>query len=114
MVAPPPPREPRGSFEGWRDSTSSGADSRETRDQRETSADSKLRLSVENSLHWDLAVPKNCVGVQVCDGWVTLSGEVEREYHRSSAEADARKVAGVAGVTNRIEIIPRGAHPDVH
>jgi osmotically-inducible protein OsmY len=47
-------------------------------------------------------VPRDRLQVKVESGWVTLSGHVEREYSKTSAEADARSVAGVAGVKNTI------------
>ena len=33
-----------------------------------------VRMRVLNALHWDLAVPRNRLKVEVEDGWVTLSG----------------------------------------
>ena len=57
-----------------------------------------------NALHWDLAVPPNRVGVEVQDGWVTLTGVVQRTYSKSCAERDARSTPDVRGVTNSISI----------
>jgi hyperosmotically inducible protein len=57
---------------------------------------------VLNSLYWDLALPRDRVHAQCEKGWVTLTGEVERAYQRSSAEADVLRVRGVIGVTNAI------------
>jgi osmotically-inducible protein OsmY len=64
--------------------------------------DAQIRLAVMNALHWDLAVPRDRLQVKVESRWVTLSGQVERQYSKTCAEADARSVAGVAGVTNSI------------
>jgi hypothetical protein len=61
-------------------------------------------MSVLNALHWDLAVPRHRLTVKVEDGWVTMSGLVDRPYQRSSAESDARKVPGVVGVINHIRL----------
>jgi osmotically-inducible protein OsmY len=66
--------------------------------------DAQIRLAIMNALHWDLAVPRHRLQVKVESGWVTLSGHVEREYSKTSAEADARSVARVAGVTNTISV----------
>jgi osmotically-inducible protein OsmY len=66
--------------------------------------DAQIRLAVMNALHWDLVVPRDRLQVKVESRWVTLSGHVEREYSKTCAEADARSVAGVAGVTNTILI----------
>ncbi len=67
-------------------------------------ADVNIRLAVLNALHWDLAVPRDRLQVKVESGWVTLSGDVDREYSRTSAEAHARVVPGVTGVTNAISV----------
>ena len=60
--------------------------------------------AVANALYWDLALPRDRVICRCNDGWVTLTGEVERAYQRSSAEADVRRVQGVRGVTNAIRV----------
>lgn len=65
-------------------------------------SDERIKLAIMTALHWDLAVPRDRVQVSVDHGWVTLTGEVKRDYERSRAEADARTIPGVAGVTNRL------------
>jgi osmotically-inducible protein OsmY len=76
-----------------------GADDRHNWQGR---SDERIKLAVMTALHWDLAVPRDRVQVSVDRGWVTLTGQVKRDYERSRAEADARTVPGVAGVTNRL------------
>jgi len=61
--------------------------------------------AVANALYWDLALPRDRVVCRCSDGWVTLSGKVERAYQRSSAEADVWRVDGVRGVTNAITVV---------
>jgi DNA-binding transcriptional regulator YiaG len=61
-------------------------------------------MRVLNALHWDLAVPRHRLTVKVEDGWVTMSGSVDRPYERSCAESDARNVPGVVGVINNIRV----------
>jgi len=63
-----------------------------------------VRLRVLNALHWDLAVPRDRLNVDVEDGWVTVSGTVDLPYQRTCAESDARNVEGVVGVTNLIRL----------
>ena len=65
-------------------------------------SDERIKLAVMTALHWDLAVPRDCVQVNVSRGWVILIGRVMREYEKARAEADARATAGVAGVINRL------------
>jgi osmotically-inducible protein OsmY len=63
-----------------------------------------VRLSVLNALHWDLAVPRHRLNVDVENGWVTVSGMVDLPYQKTCAESDARSVPGVLGVTNLIRL----------
>ncbi len=64
--------------------------------------DERIRLAVMTALHWDLAVPRDRVQVNVSRGWVILIGRVMREYEKARAEADALMTHGVAGVINRL------------
>ena len=68
-----------------------------------------VQTMVLNALHWDLAVPRHRLKVEVENGWVTMSGVVDRPYERTCAESDARRVPGVAGVTNQIRVTPAQA-----
>jgi osmotically-inducible protein OsmY len=63
-----------------------------------------LRARVLNALHWDLAIPRNRLNVDVENGWVTVSGMVDLPYQRTCAESDAKSVPGVVGVTNLIRL----------
>jgi osmotically-inducible protein OsmY len=63
-----------------------------------------VRMRVLNALHWDLAVPRDRLNVDVENGWVTVSGLVDLPYQKSCAESDAKSVPGVVGVTNRIRM----------
>ena len=63
-----------------------------------------VRVGVLNALHWDLAIPRDRLNVDVENGWVTVSGLVDLPYQRSCAESDAKSVPGVVGVTNRIRL----------
>jgi osmotically-inducible protein OsmY len=56
------------------------------------------------ALEWDTAVPHHRVQVAVDAGWVTLEGRVDWKYQSDAAEADIRRLAGVRGVTNSIEV----------
>ena len=70
-----------------------------------------VKLRVLNALHWDLAVPRHRVAVEVADGWVTMSGLVDRPYQRQCAEADARNVPGVLGGVNQIRLSGEAGEP---
>lgn len=60
--------------------------------------------AVANALYWDFALPRHRINARCDDGWITLTGEVQRAYQRSSAEADVMRVRGVRGVTNAIKV----------
>jgi osmotically-inducible protein OsmY len=47
------------------------------------------------------------IKVVVRNGWITLEGEVEWDYQRSAAEGAVRRVKGLKGVTNTIQVKPR-------
>jgi osmotically-inducible protein OsmY len=64
----------------------------------------EVRMGVLNALHWDLAVPRHRLNVDVENGWVTVSGMVDMPYQRSCAESDAKNVPGVVGVINLIRL----------
>jgi len=72
-----------------------------------------VQASVLNALQWDLAVPPHTVKVEVENGWVTISGTVDRSYQRACAESDARRIPGVAGVTNQIRLAQAQAEQGV-
>lgn len=63
-----------------------------------------VRTEVLNALHWDLAVPRNRLMVDVEDGRVTLSGVLDLPYQRTCAEFDVRNVPGVVKVVNHIQL----------
>ena len=67
---------------------------------------SDVQTMVLNALYWDLAVPPHRVKVEVENGWVTMSGMVDRPYQRTCAESDARRVPGVDRVINQIRLAP--------
>jgi len=69
--------------------------------------DTDIAQAVVRALEWDIAVPHEKITVRVDNGWVTLEGEVALQFHRSAAEAAVRRLSGVRGVTNQIELQPK-------
>jgi len=72
-----------------------------------TTADDEIARRTLAMLDWDIAVPPKAVKVLVRDGWVTLTGSVNWEFERKSAQEDVRKLDGVKGVINQIEVHPK-------
>jgi osmotically-inducible protein OsmY len=67
-------------------------------------ADDEIAKRAVNILRWSAVVPKDAVLVKVQDGWVTLSGQLDWQFQRTAAEAEIRRLSGVAGVINSITI----------
>jgi osmotically-inducible protein OsmY len=58
-------------------------------------------------LAWDAMVPSDVISVTVRDGWITLAGDVDWNFQRRAAESDVRKLSGVRGVHNTVNVKPR-------
>jgi len=63
-----------------------------------------LQEAVLAQLEWDPAVDARAVTVETLDGHVTLHGVVDSYPAKLSAEKAVRRVHGVRGVTNTIEV----------
>lgn len=70
-------------------------------------SDGEIANYARQALAWDVEVPKESVEVKVGRGWVTLLGIVEWHFQRDAAEKDVRRLRGVRGVSNDIEIRPQ-------
>jgi osmotically-inducible protein OsmY len=60
-----------------------------------------------------LPISSENIKVVVQNGWVTLEGRVEWQYQRQTAENAVRRIKGVKGVTNLIQLKPRVQPEDV-
>lgn len=70
----------------------------------EVLADVDIATKCDAALDADKFVPDGSVTADVTDGWVTLGGEVRNHFQRRAAEFAVRRVDGVLGITNKIEI----------
>jgi osmotically-inducible protein OsmY len=66
--------------------------------------DSDIKRDVEDELRWDPDIEATDIAVTVHNGVVTLAGFVRSYAQRTEAERDAKRVAGVVGVANDIEV----------
>ena len=81
------------------------ADELEVRLPVETSRrDEDIATAAIDRLAWDVSVPRDAIQVTVEQGWLTLTGQVDRHYQQQAAEEDVRRLFGVVGVSNRITI----------
>lgn len=76
-------------------------------------SDSEIAQTAATALRLNTLVPQGKVQVEVEDGWVTLSGEVDWSYQLTRAEQCIRPLAGVRGLDNRITIKPRASSKDI-
>lgn len=76
-------------------------------------SDSEIAQAATSALRWSSLVPDERVKVEVEDGWVTLTGEVDWGYQFTNAEQCIRPLVGVRGLTNRITIKPRASSKDI-
>lgn len=67
-------------------------------------SDSAIKKDVEDELRWDPDIDPTDIAVAVKDGVVTLSGFVRSYSQKLQAEVDAKRVTGVLGVANDIEV----------
>src|ERR1700757_2711276 len=79
--------------------------------------DSDIRRDVEDELRWDPDIDATDIAVAVSNGVVALTGFVRSYSQRTQAERDAKRVAGVVGVANDIEVrlpeIDQRPDPDI-
>jgi osmotically-inducible protein OsmY len=67
-------------------------------------SDSDIKRDVEDELRWDLDLDATDIAVTVKDGIVALAGFTRSYSDKLEAEAAAKRVAGVLGVANDIEV----------
>jgi osmotically-inducible protein OsmY len=78
-----------------------------------TRTDTEIAQAALHALRWHSLVPDEKVKVEVEDGQLTLSGEVDFAYQRASAEESLRALVGVTAIDNRIAIRPRVGEFDI-
>ena len=74
--------------------------------------DEDIAEAALNALAWSFSVPKG-LKVVVEKGWITLSGEADWDFQRSSAKDAVSSIMGVSGVSNTITIKTSPRPPDV-
>lgn len=68
--------------------------------------DQAIAQAIVSAFRWNVQVPDDRIKVNVENGWVELSGEVEWEFQRKAAESAVRSLSGVIGLTNDITLKP--------
>lgn len=66
--------------------------------------DTEIAQAVRQALEWDTMVPHERIQSTVSNGWVTLTGSVDRWNRREDAARAIRNLYGVSGVINHITV----------
>ena len=69
--------------------------------------DSDLAAAAIDRMGWDVSIPKDAGKVQVENGWVTLTGQVDWYYQKDAAGQELRHLSGVTGLSDQITVKPR-------
>ncbi len=75
--------------------------------------DEDIAQAAIDSLKWSVLVPADHIKVKVSKGWITLEGNVEWQFQKTAAENAVRKLIGVKGVTNLVNVTPRVSKVEV-
>lgn len=76
-------------------------------------SDSEIAQVAAQALGLNSLVPQGRVRIEVENGWVTLTGEVDWGYQFAAAEQCIRPLAGVRGLFNEITVRPRVKGDDI-
>src|SRR5882762_7903508 len=69
--------------------------------------DPEIARNIVEELKTELPYSHSLIKATVSNGWVTLEGDVEWNYQKERAEAAARRVRGVKGISNFIILRPQ-------
>ncbi|WP_157972838.1 BON domain-containing protein [Aureibaculum luteum] len=75
--------------------------------------DIEIGKAIVKAFEWNTAVPEDKISIEVRDGWVTISGEVEWAYERDAAARVIESIKGVKWINNTITIISEKIKEDV-
>ena len=75
--------------------------------------DPEIARDAVHELQTHVTIPADRIKVTVKDGWVSLEGTVDWEFQRILAKSAVKKLKGVTGVTNKIEIKPKVSPQEV-
>ncbi|HVE22868.1 MAG TPA: BON domain-containing protein [Acidocella sp.] len=76
-------------------------------------ADDEIAARAAQIVSFDSALPQGVIQATVHQGWVTLTGKVGRYFEKTAAEHAVRKLTGITGVSNKIEVVPAVILTDV-
>jgi osmotically-inducible protein OsmY len=68
--------------------------------------DDDIAAAALERLSWDVSVPRDAIALEVENGWVIMTGKVDRHFQSEAAEKALRPLAGVVGISNQVIIKP--------
>ena len=74
-------------------------------------SDIEIAEMINNTIRWISVIQNEKVEVKVDNGYVTLSGTVMWNYERRSIEEAVKRIVGIKGITNSIQLKPSGSDP---
>ena len=78
-----------------------------------TRTDPEIARDAVHELDSHIGIPSDKIKVTVKNGWVTLEGTVDWQYQKALAESAVKKLPGVIGVINNIQVKPQITPTDV-
>jgi len=78
-----------------------------------TRTDPEIARDAVQELQNHVSIPADKIKVTVKNGWVTLEGIVDWQYQKMMAESAVKKLRGVIGVTNNIQVKPQVSPTDI-
>lgn len=69
--------------------------------------DPEIARDAVHELESHISIPSDRIKVTVKNGWVTLEGDVDWQFEKSLAESSVKKLKGVVGITNSIQVKPK-------
>jgi len=78
-----------------------------------TRTDPEIARDAVDELENHILIPADKIKVTVRNGWVTLEGAVDWQYQKNLAESAVKKLRGVIGIANNIEVKPRVSPAEV-
>jgi osmotically-inducible protein OsmY len=75
--------------------------------------DPEIARDIVHELESHISIPADQIKATVKSGWVTLEGSVDWQYQKAIAESAVKRIRGVVGITNNIEVKPHVTPSDI-
>jgi osmotically-inducible protein OsmY len=75
--------------------------------------DPEIARDAVHEIESHISLPSDTIKVTVKSGWVTLDGTVDWQYQKNLAESAVKKLRGVIGIANNIQVKPQTSPTEV-